>query len=306
MSAELKSDIRKCLKEQRPNLSDKSMSSYTSTLSNLTKKMLANLPKKMNETPNDCKFFSKNVDEIIEFLKDKPSNTRKSVLSPLVVLTGDDKYKKLMSIDMEKYSNQIKTQTKSEAQEKNWLKWDKILEIHNALKNKAQYNIKSKDYDMELLTQYVLLSMFVLIPPRRVLDYSKMKIRNWNKDTDNFIDVKKKTITFNIYKTFKKYGTQTFSIPDEMVKLVKQWQKINNNSDWLLLEELDSYNVTRMFNKLFAKATGKSNVSSNILRHSFLTNYYNNITAIPSLVVMENLATQMSHSVSTQLLYIKS
>ena len=100
MSQELRADIKKCLKEARPNLSDKSMSSYISTL--------ANLPKKMNETPNDCKFFSKNVDEIIEFLKDKPSNTRKSVLSPLVVLTGDDKYKKLMSIDMEKYRIKLK------------------------------------------------------------------------------------------------------------------------------------------------------------------------------------------------------
>jgi len=71
--------VSESLKSKRPNLSDKSLKSYVSTL--------INLPKKMEDKPDHINYFEKNVDKIIKFLKDKPSRSRKSVLSPSVVVT---------------------------------------------------------------------------------------------------------------------------------------------------------------------------------------------------------------------------
>jgi len=42
-----------------------------------------------------------------------------------------------------------------------------------------------------------------------------------------------------------------------------------------------------------------------MLRHSYLTHFYKNQTGIPSLVIMEKLASQMSHSVEMQLQYLR-
>ena len=54
--------VSESLKSKRPNLSDKSLKSYVSTL--------INLPKKMEDKPDNINYFEKNVDKIIKFLKD--------------------------------------------------------------------------------------------------------------------------------------------------------------------------------------------------------------------------------------------
>ena len=109
----LKLQLRECLLNNRPNLSEKSLQSYISTL--------FNIPKKMNVITESCDFYKDNVNEILDYIKDKKPNTRKSILSPLVVLTGIDKYKTLMNEDLVSYNDLQKKQEKTEKQIKNWL-----------------------------------------------------------------------------------------------------------------------------------------------------------------------------------------
>ena len=101
---EFKNNIKQALLKERPKLSDKSLTSYVSTLSNLPRNMA-------NDNPTNVKYFTDKADKIIAFLKDKPARSRKSVLSPLVVLTGLEKYRKIMKEDIEKY-NEISIQQK--------------------------------------------------------------------------------------------------------------------------------------------------------------------------------------------------
>jgi hypothetical protein len=82
--------------------------------------------------------------------------------------------------------------------------------------------------------------------------------------------------------------------------ILKKWVKINAN-DYVLystnVNKLSSPQVTRILNKVFDK-----NVSSSMLRHIYLTNKYKDI---PALSKMQDIATEMGHSVLQGLEYIK-
>jgi hypothetical protein len=125
-----------------------------------------------------------------------------------------------------------------------------------------------------------------------------MKVRNYNTETDNYFRNGK--FFFNVYKTADKYGLQIIDVPTELNTLIKRWIKLNDN-DYLLFSKngnhLSSSQITRILNKVFGK-----NVSTDILRHVFITNKFKNM---PELKEMQKTANEMSHSLLTQLEYIK-
>jgi hypothetical protein len=60
------------------------------------------------------------------------------------------------------------------------------------------------------------------------MDYSEMKIRNYDPKTDNYY--KNGVFYYNQYKTSKKYGLTTIDIKKEARQLndiIKKWIKIN-------------------------------------------------------------------------------
>ena len=136
------------------------------------------------------------------------------------------------------------------------------------------------------------------MPPRRSLDYSEMKIRNFDTKTDNYYKANK--FYFNKYKTFKTYGMQILDIPKEFNKVLKKWVKINTNDYMIYSSNGNKFTppqITRTLNKIFGKK-----ISTSMLRHIYLTDVYKDI---PKINKMENLADQMGHSVFTAMEYIK-
>jgi hypothetical protein len=88
---------------------------------------------------------------------------------------------------------------------------------------------------MDLLISYLVSGVLgEELPPRRVLDYANMKIRNYT-DSDNYIKAGK--FYFNQYKTKDRYGSQIISIPKELNTFINKWKQINEDSDYLLLNE---------------------------------------------------------------------
>jgi hypothetical protein len=104
--------LKEELKSKRKSLSESSLTTYSSILKNLYKKVFGEGQIKLSD-------FDK-TKEIIEYIKDVP-NKRKSILSALVVLTDNEDYRKLMLGDINKYNSFIKTQQKTETQEANWI-----------------------------------------------------------------------------------------------------------------------------------------------------------------------------------------
>ena len=62
-------------------------------------------------------------------------------------------------------------------------------------------------------------------------------------------------------------------------------------------QKLSSPQINRILNNAFGKA-----VSTNMLRHIYLTNVYKDI---PALTAMDNLALEMGHSTGQAMEYIK-
>ena len=289
---ELKNDIVAEIKHRRPKLSDNSIKTYVSILSNLYKKL---------DADGGIDFFKKNVKGILHSLGEKHSKTRKSVLAALFVLTEDSEYREQMLSDCKVVNDMYKEQKKDPKQVENWIDIKEIEHIYNQLKDTAQKMLDKKiQLDSKLIMDWLLIGLLGGVSglsPRRSLDYSVMKIRNYSK-TDNYYKAGK--FYFNIYKTAGKYGAQEMAVPPELNKMLKKWIKFND-TDYLLFSSnkniLSSSQITRTLNKIFGK-----NVSTDMLRHIFLTETYKNVPALQS---MEALATEMGHSMNTALEYVK-
>ena len=112
----LRSSLREILLKNRKGLSDSSLKTYISTLSQLYK----NLTDDFSETTYDPQVFE-NKKEVLAFLNNPDNNRnspskRKSILSSLVVLTGNDDFRKEMSKDISKYNDEIDKQQKTKSQ----------------------------------------------------------------------------------------------------------------------------------------------------------------------------------------------
>ena len=302
MNSPFRTEIEATLKKNRPNLHSKSLTSYISTLYNLPKKVNPQLIPHLNSLKVD--YFSKNVESILNYLQIVKPSPRKTILSALYVLTGIEAYNGLMRNDIQTTAIQNEKQIMTEKQQESWVSWDQVIKLHQQYEVALTKMLSSKaslnQTQMHEFCKFILLSCFVYIEPRRAMDYSEMKIRNINPETDNFIDIQRKVFVFNKYKTAKTYGSQAVPIPSPLIHWIILWSNFNK-SDYLLIKKsgskLNPNSITSMFYQIF-----KSNVSVNILRHSYLSSLYQNI---PQLVQMKQTAKNMGHSVDMALQYIK-
>lgn len=286
--------IENKIKEKRPNLNPSSLKTYVS--------ILFNLNKKLNPGNETLDLFNDDV-KILEILKEKTPQTRKTVLSALFVLTGNSEYQNLMLSDCKLTNEMYKSQKKSQKEEDNWMSSTEIKEIYDDLFQRV-----SLMFSQKLIADYSTINNFILLgclgagasglAPRRSKDFTEMKIKNYTNQ-DNFFKAGK--FYFNVYKTAKDYGEQVIDVKQkapEFYKLLNKWVKINP-TEYLLFssnqQKLTSPQITRMLNKLLGK-----NVSSSMLRHIYLTEKYGEIQD-----EMEQTSKEMAHSKSTQAEYIK-
>jgi hypothetical protein len=282
------------LKTKRPNLHDKSVKTYVSLLKNIMKNMDYNNFEQLNENPND----------VISFLKDKYNNINgiKTRLSALYVITQNKEYHIDMMDNIQKYNTEVNTQTKNEKQKENWMTSEEIQTIYDKLETNVKPLFKKKDLNTKELLQiqnFVILSLFTLIPPRRIMDYIEMKINNIDTNKDNFI--KGNNLVFNTYKTSKQKGQQKIQIPKELKSILTRYIKlINDKSDYLLFnnkfQQLSTPNMTLKLNKIFGKK-----VSVNMLRHIYLSEKH-----ADNLKEMKQDFESMGSSLKQSAVYIKN
>jgi len=254
--------LKDVLKEKRPNLSDKSINTYASVLKTIAKNMEFD---NIKDLDNDKK--------VLDYMKEMKPNTRKTRLSALFVLTENEAYKKHMLEDVNAYNNSMKSQVKNDKEIENWITKDELFEIYNTLKKDTNVLFRKKNKkmaDLQDIQSFVMLSLFVLLPPRRAMDFSELKIKNIDKTKDNFI--KGSNLVFNIYKTSKHKGQQSIKVPKELKSILNKWIK-NNTTDYLLFDnkgnKLTSVKINQRFKKLFGKS-----FSVNMFRKLYLSDKY--------------------------------
>ena len=259
-------DLRAELKKLRPTLSDGSLTTYCSILRSLHRKVF--------DGDIEKKDFD-DTEKILNHLEEMPANKRKTILSALVVISGQPEYRKEMLQDIKDYTDGMKDQEKSESQKENWVSKDDIMNLYNEHKQDAMACYKKNGLnmnDLQTIQNYIILSLLggLFIAPRRSLDYTEFKIKNINKDDDNYLD--KNDLVFNKYKTARFYNEQRVNCPKELLSILKKWIK-NNENDYLLIDsnggKLTSVKLNQRLNKIFSK-----NCSVNILRHVYLTDKF--------------------------------
>lgn len=293
----MKEVIIKKLKDNRPNLSESSLNTYSSTLSSLYKRVFGHKEFDINN-------FNKTKD-ILNDLKDKPFNARKSVLASLFVLTNNEKYKEPMIEDIKTYDINVSKQTMSEKEKAKFKSQDEIKNILKELKEQADslYKLKVKTPKViQEIQNYIIfcLTSGQIIIPRRLLDWTKMRCRNYdiNDLTQNYYDGKQ--FIFNVYKGSVNKQQNKVICPPELKKILKKWLTVNE-SDFLLVDsnnnELNSVKLNQRLNKIL----GSGGV--NLLRHSFLSTKFQD--TLKQNELMAKTMEQMGSSIMQKDIYVQ-
>jgi hypothetical protein len=263
-------NLKEFIKDKRPSLSASSITTYNSILTNLYKKVFGK-----DDGEMDTKKFDDTA-KILAHLKELPANKRKTVLSALVIITDDKKYRELMLDDIKEYTHEIGKQEKSESQKASWVEGNEIKSLWETLKKNADLIYKKKNLtqgDLQEIQSFIIISLLggVFVPPRRSKDLVDWRIKNIDKSKDNYLE--KSSIHYNSYKTAKCYGEQVVQIPTALKSILTKWIKINP-TDYLLFDTnmnpLTSVKLNQRLNRLF----GGKKVGINGLRHSYLTDKY--------------------------------
>jgi len=292
--SDFKKAISDKIKENRPKLGASSVKTYISILFNIYKRIA------QKEECDNIEWFSNNDKLILKHLEKTKPQSRKSSLSALFILTGVEAYRTLMLDDCKTVNENYKEQKKSLSEKENWISVENIKEKYDGyLKKMKGFNTTTPT---NVIVEYLLLAFLGGVSglaPRRSMDYALLKIRNYDTKTDNYYKAGK--CYFNAYKTSKIYGKQEIELPKQLNTIIKKWVKLNTGNYMLFSSNgnpLSSSQITKMLNKIF---DGKS-ISTDMLRHVYLTDLYKDV---PALKELEQTNREMGHSLSTSLTYVK-
>ena len=300
----MNNSIKETILKNRPKLSESSVRTYVSILKNLYKSVFP------DDKDIDITKFDDDV-KILDHLKTLESSKRKTVLSALFVISKNEKFQELMQSDGKQYNDDQNKQEATETQKENWVSQEDIKQVIDKYA-KFVKSISTKETlttkEFQFYQDYIILCLMsgLYIPPRRLKDWTEMKIKNAG-ESDNMIECtsgKKKRQTFEFvfrtYKTAKYYGAQKVDIPKELNIILQAFLK-HCPTDYLLCDSHNSKLTPVKLNQRLNKMFGKK-VSCNMLRHSFLTEKYKDI---PALNQLKEIASDMGHSVMEGLQYVK-
>jgi translation initiation factor IF-3 len=189
-------------------------------------------------------------------------------------------------------NKELKNNTnKTEKQINNWISQEDVLAIFDGKKsilNIINNKKKISEHEFNKLLDLVVLSLYVLQPPRRIIDYLDMLIvKQLHTDNQhNYLQRFNKMFVFNNYKTAGTYKQIIDEIPDDLMTILDIYFKFHplkklmikgSNSVPFLVKfdgtPLDASNqITRILNKIFDKR-----VSVSMLRNIYLTDKYSKV-----------------------------
>jgi hypothetical protein len=293
-------DLAEVLKKKRPNLSDGSLRTYKSILTNLYRKCYPDDDEIDVEKLNNEK-------HMLDHLKDIPYAKRKTTLAALVVLTGNKHYSTQMMDDIGKYNDEQMLQQKDGKFAENMIPFAEVETILKRLETEAKHVYKKETAltmaDLQKVQNFIILALTggIYQPPRRSLDWV-MKIRNYDASEDNYLDMKGKRFVFNKYKTGAQKGQQVTEVPKPLLAILKKWISVlPADEEHLLFDNkggaLTPSQITHRLNTVFDKKIGTS-----MLRHIYATSKFGDV----KLKELADTATAMGNSPVQLLKYVKT
>ena len=267
-------------------------------------------------------FLNRRVNEVINVINnsDMADSSKAGSYSAILSTYNADSYgianngKKMYQREIdywgEKNRNAAKKQEKTESEKEKWVTKEELLAGRRKLHAKA---METNDiYDWR---DFVMFSLFTLLPPRRAGDYGEMKIsRNLDYKGNAVIPIttlgKKKfgKFIFNDFKLANKKGKEVFDrkyisqLPkgEEILTVLDNWLNIARKG-YFLLDARTPVHMSKAIARLSQKAVGKP-INANVFRHMYVENF---LETAPYLSEKEKVADFMSHTVAQQELYRK-
>jgi hypothetical protein len=244
---------------------------------------------------------------VLKYLSTKTPSSRKTILSAVITFltclgyqdhNAVKKYKQLVKRDNTSVNTDEVKQHKSDKEKLTSKSWDELNNIYDELYSREKHFLKKQGVlktpmkDLQSIQDLIIATLYIKQKPRRLMDYTELKIKNVDKESDNYI--LKNNFIFNKYKTDKKYSTQNVKIEPETKKILDKWIKlIPDDYEYLLFDangnKLNSVKLNQRLKKIFG-------VSANMIRSAFLTDMYKDA---PSLQNAQQTAEDMGHSVNT-------
>ena len=274
------------------------------------------------------KDFLLQFNKVKKHLETKKLTTKKNYISIILVLLRlyDDKYDKLikkytdyLNKVRDTYDEELKNQTKSIKENKNWMPmaelktkvmkyWTKKVR-DNSISRKSKKVLTNKQ--KRILKAYLVASLYLLDPnnhpPRRNIyaslklikkeDYDKLSEKE--KDDHNWlllISRNHKKFIFNNQKNKKEH---TMRISPAINSVLNLYLSYHDSEDFLLNskgQKMTSNGLTKFLTSIFEKAVDK-HISTTMLRKIFVSDKYD----LPALKEMEKTAKDMGHTIPTQM-----
>lgn len=291
---------------------------------------------KLNKEFNNDKEFSmgfinyNNINDIIKFIETHSNSVSRNYYASLLVFLSpegkaqpidgfqsiyEDIQTKLKSFH-KIYLDSKQNNSKNDKEDKNWIEFEEIIKkrmkIEKIVKN-TQYDDKLTKQEYNNLMEYIILSLFTLIPPRRN-EYGDMRIVSDKEyqesslddmENNNYLIVGKSNFVFsygkNAVKSAGDSDTQILDIPKDLSKVLRFWLKYNKTG--FLLPKYDENKpiskngLTLFLNKIFSP----KKVSTSMLRKIYLSYRFGAIQK-----EREKVAEEMNHSLNiANEIYIK-
>jgi hypothetical protein len=272
--------------------------------------------------------FLKNTEAIDKLIGEYAESTQRALLATIVSVLGLYKEKAGFKKPFQHYFDTMnernkenranETSVKTVKQKDNWLSWEEVEKRKKELAEEVASFTTKKTVDAsqyDRLLQFVVLSLYSEVQPRRNQDYLDMFIvKKWNDKMDktkNYLDVAGKRFVYNKYKTAKKWGTQYQEISEPLWNVLQLFFKYHPLWKGVAKRKTDPVKllvgadgtpmvavnaITRLLNKVFGKKVGSS-----MIRHIFLTDKYGDVVA-----EMKKDSEAMGHSVAQQKEYIRT
>jgi hypothetical protein len=210
---------------------------------------------------------------ISAFPKNSSQDTKKSYAASLGIFTSRPELSKIVTDANELYRNRINQHIPTESEINNKLTMDDMQEIDRVLKQEYETNT------YEGLKKYLLWNLMngKYIPPRRLLDWTHMKIHHVNESIDNYIDHTTQEFVFNRYKTAHIYGQDRIGIPPPLYNLLCQYIA-QTVYDYMFSTQKGSQLSTSNFSLMINDLSGnKHGHSVNQYRKCYLQTNFGNI-----------------------------
>ena len=316
--------------KQSRNVRDSSLSLYKRHLNKLAMDITG------KEYENQ-KFLKTKVDEIVKYLNDKTNSVRRNfaasimvALSPTQKNSPTDEYRKpyevyakLLTEGQANYMHSKKDNKMNSKEEENWMDFNEVVSLRDNLLKRLKregISLTTKDIsksNFDLLQQYLVLSLYTMLPPRRN-EYATMKVINKKQYTElDNTELKNNNYLVNLSKVNKlfSYGSEsvkskiegvhtTVNVPKDLNTVLNLWLHFNQSENLLVTQQgglgLTKNQLTLLLNRIFKPKM----VSTSMLRKIYLTNMFGDEGQRNSK--KEKIAEQMNNSVGVQQqIYVK-